>query len=351
MQRIDGLQWGRGIAALAVVFAHALVHPLPGLSEFPRMLGIVGVTLFFVISGFIMVVTTGQARFDPLSFLAHRLLRIAPLYYLLTSLTAILVLALPSFFKHTVFEPGHFLMSLLFIPDIRPESGEIVPLLKLGWTLNFEMFFYVVFALLFWMRAMARAVVLTVLFVGLAVLGGRVAFESPVMEFYTRNDILSFVAGTWVGIAFNAGLIMRFGPAMRGILAFGVLLLTLDYLWFASWIADKRIPIALICAAAVWVLAGFFERQDSWILTAISFAGDSSYSIYLAHMFAIGGMVAVLPHLIPGVSYPALVVASVLAGIGLGIMCYLVLERPVQRATRAWLKTRKRLADDSQPAE
>jgi len=125
----NGLQWGRGIAALAVVFAHALGHPLPELSELARLLGILGVTLFFVISGFIMVATTGRARFDPLAFMTRRLLRIAPLYYLLTCLTAVLVLALPSFFKHTVFEPGHFLKSLLFIPDFRltcsPEMSSI----------------------------------------------------------------------------------------------------------------------------------------------------------------------------------------------------------------------------------
>jgi len=351
MQRLDGLQWGRGIAALAVVLGHSLAHPLPRLSDGAALLGIGGVTLFFVISGFIMVVTTGPSRFDPGAFMLRRLLRIVPLYYLLTALTAVLVLAMPSVFRHTAFDPVHLVKSLLFIPDHRPGSEEIVPLLKLGWTLNFEMFFYAVFALLFWMQARARAIALTVLFGALALIGATTTFGNPVLEFYTRTDILSFVVGVWIGIAFNAGRIEGVEPAMRMLLAGAIVLLALDLLFLDSRLARNRVLVVVACAAAVWVLAGRVNRRDGAGLPGLVFAGDASYSIYLAHMFGIGAVVAILPRLVPDAPYAAIVVLSLVAGTCLGVLSYLALEQPMQRATRKWLKGRKRRTAEAQPAE
>lgn len=137
---IRSLQILRGIAALLVVFYHArLVFDIPHDSWFYALSGIgyAGVNLFFIISGFIMCYTTDR-RTGPLKFMGRRLVRIAPLYWL--------ILLFHAGF-HSLTDPQTYL-SMLFIPL----SVQSPPFLgfaawTVGWTLNYEMFFYPVFAL------------------------------------------------------------------------------------------------------------------------------------------------------------------------------------------------------------
>ena len=99
-----------------------------------------GVDLFFVISGFIMVYSSEDlfgARGAWRTFLTRRLVRIVPLYWLTTAITIPLM-------SLTV-DWQSLLGSYFFIP-YRAPSNAIVPLHGVGWTLNLEMFFYVIFA-------------------------------------------------------------------------------------------------------------------------------------------------------------------------------------------------------------
>src|SRR5262245_19704057 len=118
--KLEGLQVGRAVAAVVVVVAHAIAHPFSTTPGLTHLLARFGVTLFFVISGFIMVYTTGTGRFDPREFMRRRIVRIVPLYYFATLTTLLLFLAAPQLFKTTLFELKHFIMSLLFIPSFRP---------------------------------------------------------------------------------------------------------------------------------------------------------------------------------------------------------------------------------------
>jgi hypothetical protein len=123
---LSSIQVLRGIAAVMVVLFHVCGFQI----------GAAGVDIFFVISGFIMFHTnrnvfglTGAA----ILFLKRRILRIAPLYWLCSAFA---------------FWPGVELKSLvasvLFVP-VRSEDGSIHTVLAPGWSLNFEMFFYIVF--------------------------------------------------------------------------------------------------------------------------------------------------------------------------------------------------------------
>ena len=143
---IPTIQYLRAIAAMMVVWHHAR-EQLPGLKFFfPSEFGPSGVDLFFVISGFIMVATTtGPGR--PFNFIARRLIRVVPLYWLLTCTMVALAWKLPQLFRTIDLAPAHVLQSLLFIPHYSPSfPGMAWPVLVPGWTLNFEMFFYAVFA-------------------------------------------------------------------------------------------------------------------------------------------------------------------------------------------------------------
>ena len=100
--------------------------------------------LFFVISGFVIFSLTEHQVIGPRRFLLDRLARIAPLYWLATLLAFTAVsLGLPLYGCSS--DPLLLLKSLLFIPAYSP-NGHLWPTLLLGWTLNYEMFFYLLFA-------------------------------------------------------------------------------------------------------------------------------------------------------------------------------------------------------------
>ncbi len=106
--------------------------------------GFAGVDVFFVISGFIMwSISARESR--PAAFMVNRIVRITPLYWLATGV--MIFGALAGLFPRVVLTPDHIVNSLLFIPHVSPSNHQVWPLLVQGWTLNYEMFFYALFAL------------------------------------------------------------------------------------------------------------------------------------------------------------------------------------------------------------
>ena len=137
------LQILRGIAAVGVVFYHT-AFLLPGNvhTDFS------GVSIFFVISGFIMCFITRQSAED---FLPKRIIRIVPMYWLCTIAFVVINHRLFKLFKPSTWTTDTTLaidipQSLLFLPS------EKAPLLGVGWTLNFEIYFYLVFAVALWIN-------------------------------------------------------------------------------------------------------------------------------------------------------------------------------------------------------
>ena len=150
----DSIQALRGLAALFVVFQHI------------RFLnfGAFGVDIFFCISGFMIMFTTEKST---KYFLRKRLIRILPLYYLMTLVTYLSLLLFPSMFQQTRHNLSHLVKSLLFVPfDIG--GGIIQPLVRIGWTINCEMLFYLLFFIAFHISMKYRGLIcsafLTVLF-------------------------------------------------------------------------------------------------------------------------------------------------------------------------------------------
>ena len=140
-QMISNIQLLRGLAAFAVAFYHA-GYVIPGTvySDF------LAVPIFFVISGFIM---THITRVSSDYFLLHRLIRIVPLYWLATLAYAALVAVIyPVMGKHSdnVVTISTLLRDLFFIPRLDDDGVLIFPVLSVGWTLNLEMYFYLIFA-------------------------------------------------------------------------------------------------------------------------------------------------------------------------------------------------------------
>lgn len=135
--KITSIQLLRAIACLLVLQLH-LIPFIPFTNQY--FFGAIGVDIFFVISGYIIAssISKIEAPKVSLKFLINRFCRVVPYYWILTFGAIIFIF---TFTKNHEFEPNRIINSLLFIPQ------EIGPSLPLGWTLNHEMFFYLIIGL------------------------------------------------------------------------------------------------------------------------------------------------------------------------------------------------------------
>ncbi|NVD42968.1 acyltransferase [Ensifer sp. HO-A22] len=324
MKTIHGIQYLRALAALGVVLFHAAER-----TGHHFAIGAAGVDVFFVISGFIMWVISDRRPVAPMAFLKERLRRIAPIYWLAT--LVMIGGGVAGLFPNLVLMIEHVVASLLFIPARSPSSGEIWPVLVQGWTLNFEMFFYLVFAASLMLPRHRRLAAMAVLFLSLVVTGIAIDTENALMLTYTRPVILEFVAGMIVADFWLRGRIA--GPR------FGIVLVVCAFLGFAALAVlrlpfDERIlgPLAVMLVVGTLALeaAGWFRK---WALPTL--LGDASYSIYLWHTFAIS--VVVKAAAMVGLNSALTLLGALAAGTIAGIAAYLLIERPLMRRTRSRL--------------
>ncbi len=317
--RIRSIQILRGTAALLVVIAHIFEHPAAEVAQWELVTGRFGVDIFFVISGFIIMSITPDGPFRPYGFVVRRILRVVPLYWLCTLLVFVIALAAPSVFKRTVADPAHLLASLAFVPVPTPlDPTDWRPMLKLGWTLQYEMFFYLVVALLYWCRSrLLRARIVTTLFGGLVLVSFFVEPQASRLAFYANSSLMSFVVGVWLAVAAEAGAFGTAGAGRsRALAVTAVAAIATTTLLYALPMADDvgvvdHVPLTL--AAGLVVATGLFAEpwsRDDRLEFPLA-VGDWSYSLYLTHMFVVGAAWAVAGRL-----HVASPVGLVLVGVG-----------------------------------
>lgn len=239
-QRLDVLQAGRGVAALAVVACHANSYA-PTASAFE--LGRYGVHFFFLLSGYVIFLSA-QRSFEARNFLIARARRIYLPYWPIGIFAALSYAALGRDFD--------WLASLTLLPG----TAALIP----AWTLQHEIAFYALAALFFATGAPIRAGLLWGAVILLRQLGGPL------------NEAEAVLLGP-INLLFVAGMIgARYDV-----------------------VPDIRLPRAL------------------------TFLGDASYSVYLAHLPAMGLLWRM------GASFPMLVAG----GIAAGIAYHFAAERPL----------------------
>ena len=334
---VVSIQYLRALAACMVVVFH--IGFIFGWAWGP---GASGVDVFFVISGFIMWVVTADRETTPGNFFWHRLIRIVPLYWTLTLIFVAGAFIIPSQFTG---RPGlgHIVQSLLFIPHLAP-NGNNEPVILQGWTLNYEMFFYAVFAL---SLLLPRAARLYALSGAMLVVAGLLLQPSlPAARTYTSPMLLEFLAGVWIG---HAWLNQRLPslPAALTLIALGVVALMAPY-WYDGSGGYRALfwgaPAALIVIGSIAV-----ERLGRMPgLGAVKLIGDASYSIYLSHPLSIIACKYLLSKMglerWGGPIYLSVALFCVvsLVAVAAGLICYWGLERPL---TRMFRPPARRVAD------
>lgn len=274
----------RGLAATLVIFVH--LHYILG-SIGVKTFGGGGVDLFFVISGYIMVFSTFRKDVSSLTFFRNRVIRIVPIYWLVTlAVFAIAVLA-PRLLQNTEADPIFLAKSLLFIPFYK-SPGHLQPILFVGWTLNYEMFFYLIFALGLQFKETRHRLLFTVgMLSALCLIGVIAASENVLFQFYTSPLLLEFSFGMLIAATFNKGFALSawyWQHLLIGMLMVGIaLLVLLPADGGAGWqeLSMRGIPAAIV----VWAALGLEKRGNIVKSAALISIGDASYSMYLTHPF------------------------------------------------------------------
>lgn len=331
-RKINALQALRAYAAISVLVGHAILEVLdsnglkPSVDLFPLL---AGVDLFFVISGFIMYATSSLnfgMRGATVDFWVRRLMRIVPLYWLFTALMVGALLLAGDLVRSTEFDLGHVISSFLFFPAERP-GGRIAPVLSLGWTLNYEMFFYVLFGLtMLFKRGLGISILLTTL-VALVIFGYIIRPADAAIRFWTNNIILEFGMGVLLGV-FYARLpkMQSWAPSIVLFVIGLVLFFAFPLENFPRFIAGG-IPATVIVASALVLSAELDSRVPRWLILL----GNASFALYLCHRFVLRTLTVVFNRLelpLP-VEMLGYVLLCVLLSSAVAILTYLWIETPV----------------------
>ena len=347
----------RALAAFMVVFVHLkALASMAGLQPTLFEAGNAGVDIFFVISGFIMVFTTGRKPVGPLAFLGSRLKRIAPLYWLATLAVFALAEVAPRVLQGTHAGPGALLASLAFIPFARPD-GQVRPLVFVGWTLDYEMAFYVLFAvgLLARRRALGIGLVVGALVAAVALVA---ALRPPgvIASFYGRPIILEFGLGMLLGAAWPR---LKAGPrtvraaALAAPLAVAAMLAA-PLLWPSQ---DRAVAFGLPALALVWSALAFERAGLALRWPWAQSLGNASYAVYLSHAFIAQGVI--LAGRAAGLSGPwsalGLGAAALIGVAAAGLALHYGVERPIaaalQKVGRKGGRNAVRLPVETAPAK
>jgi exopolysaccharide production protein ExoZ len=330
------LQALRAIAAIAVVIYHSqgLCHKYasgPSLSEAAmKGVGQYGVDLFFVLSGFVILYTVRRTDSTAGAFLARRLIRIVPLYWILTVGLFLLPFLVPAVISSpAVPDPRTILRSLLFVSYLLNTQQ---PILYVGWSVEYEMLFYVLAALallasLPLYRTLGLIFVavyaLLHLFVPLAVAPGNARF------FLGNQQVFEFVLGL-----FLAELALNGKPRLLDVaipIAAVALTMTLEG-------GGRFLLAGLPAAVIVWAAV----RTEHWTARYgatrwFAKVGDASYSIYLVQVLILPAVGKLVARFVPNLAPDLLVLLATAIVVGAGMLLYRVLERPLLKRLQAAL--------------
>ena len=310
-----GIQALRFVAAMLVVLAHstAMVNERMHLDMFKWRAGWSGVDIFFVISGFVMAISSGglmQRANGWKIFLTRRLIRIVPLYWVATTLKLATIIAMPALALDSPVEVWNTIASYLFIPTFDDKSLLAAPLLKVGWTLNYEMLFYAIFTMALFLGKSPLKFTAAIFAIAVAInlfstpsVAYAYGFLEPIlMEFVMGmlvaklcmrvNNINANVnTGTHRGASNFIDILLQYISTTKVGAIIGVFALVISFtimfncaeqpMWWrwAYWGLPSMIIVTVVALAEPAL-----RKVMPKILTTL---GDSSYSLYLFHTFTV----------------------------------------------------------------
>jgi peptidoglycan/LPS O-acetylase OafA/YrhL len=329
---LANIQALRALAAIAVMSAHVGSSQGPAALEVWTREGIRGVDLFFVISGFIMVYIAWQRWTGAGRFLLARALRIYPLWWVclfafsnvLSSLGGQLATGSPL--------DWYAIKSIFLIPALDAD-GLLYPIgLTLGWTLSYELFFYLLFAVAMSFSGPKHLTLKIAVAFAVTFAASTVLPAGAWQKFFGNSIYFEFLFGVLLGECYVRN---RIAPALALLVAAQLAKHYAPASWnpiMALRCIEFGLPMAILVAAALLL--------DDWKVRAPKFVvwlGDGSYSIYLAHLLMLGFFI----NLLAPMKAPYPFTFTLLVGLGVLAACmlvYLLVERPIHMMTRIGMR-------------
>lgn len=339
-QKLASIQVLRFVAAALVLVHNAILYvaPFEQIQHAETIavwsnIGAAGVHIFFVISGLVMAYTAYDAFGTPnamRSFLWRRIIRIFPIYWIAAVAYLVAKVALGQFWLGA----GETLGALLLLPGMA--SSIIVP----GWTLAYEMIFYLIFAGLLVVPRSLALLLITIAFPTMIVLGRLVGAETwgATAEHLTSPLLIEFLIGVWLGWALRAGKIPQWTTA-RWVFPMGCLIACLPLI-ASPLLTVRGIPDIVSMGPGSALLVAVFAISERRWFANVAWLGEYSYSLYLIHQ---------LPMIILSVGAPGLFVMGHVGFWGaVALLCVLALVTTmplysfVERPLLTWMKGKSR---------
>jgi peptidoglycan/LPS O-acetylase OafA/YrhL len=291
--------------------------------------------LFFVISGFIMAAVAGVS-IGSTEFLWRRIVRIYPTYWLISIAVLAVTLVAPEMVNSSISGPISLWRSFMLVP------GPTVPLLAVGWTLVYEMYFYLVFAVFLALRLPILAGLFTwaIILIVITMAAPDQVAASPILRVVTSPLTAEFMIGLVIGTLWRnrrtPGAAVAFVIGVAG-LAFSIGFLAPAVSLATSVKLDLwRVGIfGLPCAFIIYGLSGLENRHRLRLPSPFILVGDASYATYLSHVLVISTVGRALALAAPAgsvrTSLMLIVFGWIAANLG-GVLLHLLFERPTLRS-------------------
>lgn len=342
-QTIVGIQLLRAVAALSVVYVHCANNIV--CRGFPTA-GRFGVDIFFIISGFVITYVVSRGDGGPWKFFVKRVIRIEPMYVLITIVMTLTAVIFPGMIENNEVSVSGVIKSILFIPGA--ENGGM-PVLDQGWSLNYEMLFYViVFLCVLFVknkRYLTTVCVLILVFI-MAVLQFWNT-DSFILNYYSPSLFLEFIYGIILYYLYTS-----FEPIKRRVMVnrwVKITVLTSSAIfWYGFMIYCDMSNLYLSLSRGIsfgipaLVLVGsvlFLEKEIKYDNRAVRFVielGEASYVMYLIHCLVIVFLAKVVFKEASGTKcvfiYEIIkIVITVTVTVTLSVLVHRFIDMPVQR--------------------
>lgn len=277
-QNYQTIQALRLVAAASVALTHATFY-LQTRSN-PNMhiweVGSQGVQIFFVISGFVMALSSGALSGNLVNwntFIAKRIARIAPIYWLMNLLKLATLIVVPGALLAKP-DASNILLSLIFIPS-RNENGIIETFYGVGWTLNFEMFFYLIVAACLFFKT--SVILYSTLALGIFLSLSFIRQDDwPAFTYILHPYLANFIWGLLIA---KVTVTIDINKPFAGT----ILVIASSYFIFINPIQPTMSLLGIQYGTLVLGLVMIESKAKGRIPNAVLFGGDASYSLYLTH--------------------------------------------------------------------
>lgn len=348
MKKLENIQVLRGVAAILVLLSHLVrieQHHGGNTQSLPQFFlsGVIGIDIFFAISGFIMVnITRNKFQLHTARFLYHRIIRIYPLYWFYTTLIVLVVCVNP----HLVNQGAPYeLFSSYFL---LPQKNE--PLLAVGWTLTHEMYFYIVFSLflLFPERFLIRGLLIWAFMITLVpfIISVNV-MHYPVLKLIFSPRTYEFIGGAFIAIICHhtRHKKMNYPNLLFAAAVISLILVMINHQFFANLISKSLWWVVLTVGIPSFFMLYFATKaeENGFIFSRFFVVlGDSSYSLYLSHVLILSALGRIVFPLIPDnfIAHILINIFFIAASILFGLLSYHFIEKALQKNLKnlSWTK-------------